>query len=218
MKLLISILTIVLSIQFLYSQKLTTDFEGTIDYSDHFITAIFGIDTCGELEGQETWTIKNDIISIKTFDPFDSTINNFIDFSFFKQNNSVFITYIDPRDNRQDTVEQFKISQDTIDSYENYRLDPTERCLGTFSSTAYIGDTTLTINGHVYNCYRFDKFHYWRRSNPGPSHLRQIIYLDKLSLLTLQEDTYVLFKRHFCIPINEWILTRQLKIEEINGG
>ncbi len=80
------------------------------------------------------------------------------------------------------------------------------------------GDTTLVVLGHNYKCYKFEMSDYYPHSKPGPSKHRHVIYLDKNSLLPLQEEWFSWYKEHPCIPKDQWILSKKLIISEINNS
>lgn len=197
------------------SGKLSKDFNGGIDYSDNYIKAIFSHDSCGSVLVSQQWTFKNGYSTIKTFDPIDSISFTSIPLKFVKKGNSLYIA-VSGTEYNTDTIEQFKINRkDTLNSFADFRLTTLYKKEQAKMESTYIGDTTLSIQNTKYDCYRFEIFSDWLKSFPGPSLSKKIIYIDKKSLIPVQEDYLFYYKRHFCIPQKQWFLWRQVAIEKI---
>ena len=195
------------------NKGLTENFTGKVEYIDDYEKIIFSTDSCGSVLLSQIWEFKNGYFSVESFDPIDSVKYKSTPIKFNRINNSIYI-YFSAKDNQIDSSEQFKISAtDTLYSYDDFKTfsSQTEKDI----ESIYTGDTILTIQDINYHCYRFELFKYWMKTFPGPSHLKKIIYIDKKTLIPVQEDQYLYFARHFCFPKYEWFLSRQVKLEKI---
>jgi hypothetical protein len=196
--------------------KLTADFNGNIKYVDNYIRVIISYDSCGSFLTTQNWEFKNGYITIETFDPLDSINFTSVPIRFFKNANSIRLTYTNPKDHQADTIEQFRIKQgDTLYSIGDFRLSVERDNWGDMMENTYIGDTTITVANIKFECYRFEQFQYYMKTFPGWSHFKKIVYIDKETLVPIQEDHLSFYKSHFCIPKQEWLLLRQVKIENI---
>ena len=183
-----------------------------IEFSDNYLIAIISRDSCSSFNLSQSWEYKNGFASIKSFDPVDSIKHQSVPIKFTKHNDNIFLTYIN-KDNKIDsTIFLSTISNDTIESFEDFRtfISKTESLKEIQS--IYTGDTVLFIKNKKYECYKFELFKNWVKSFPGPSRYKTMIYLDKNSLIPIEEDYFVYYTRHFCIPNKKWVLVREIKL------
>jgi hypothetical protein len=219
-----------------FGQVLTHDFTGQIKYNINFYSAFIRYDSCGDYKAKRTLVKKNDFFQVNDTTIADSKTESqqYLLTKFISDKQFLKLVYFNPINKSNDTVNQFPLNKgDTIESREDYLLytesksywDTKEKksywkegISPSYSKTTNIGDTTLTVLGQVYSCYRFEKFNYNRKSKFGPSDQRHIIYIDKKSLLPLREDWIYWYYKHHCIPIQQWFLKKSVEIVEIKNG
>lgn len=195
------------------TEILKDDFTGRIEYVDNFLNFVLSYDSCGSLLSSQKWAFNNGFIIIETFDPMDSVISKTNPIKFIRKDSLIYILSI-ASNNQIDTIKQFMLSKsDTIESMDDFRITKNEKEINTES--IYQGDTILTIGDVMYDCYRFESFKYWMKTFPGPSHSKKITYIDKKTLIPIQEDYLSFFMKHFCLTTKEWIMTRQVKLHKI---
>jgi len=219
-----------------FGQVLTKNFIGKIQYEIQNYSGFITRDSCGDFREIRTLIKTNDFFQMKDSSEFETYSPHYLPTKFIEENNFIKLIYCNTTKKTNDTINQFPLKKgDTIESCENYLVSAdsirswnssdnqwyfkeVQMSSMYLSETTNIGDTTITVLGQLYNCYRFEKFKYWRKTFPGPSHSRQIIYLDKVSLLPLREDWFYWFKNHLCIPRQKWFLATAVEIKKIKNG
>jgi len=192
--------------------NLSFESDGQIKYSDYYNKIVITYDSCSSLQTYQTWNFKNGYLITEVFNPVDSITSVSLPIKLFRNSNSIYLTYINDQENKIDTVEQFRLSKkDTINSFGNFRLS-TDNVNWDKLESIYIGDTVLKIKNSSYDCYRFEVFSNWIKSFPGPSRQKILVYIDKKSLIPIQEDHFSFYVSHFCIPKKVWFLWRQVKL------
>lgn len=192
--------------------NLSFESDNQLKYSDYYNRVVLAYDSCSSLKTYQTWNFKNGYLTTEVFNPVDSITSVSLPIKLFINNSSIYLTYINTQKNKIDTVEQFRINKrDTIDSFENFRLSADNYNWDKLESI-YIGDTTLQIKNTSFDCYGFEIFSNWIKSFPGPSRHKTIVYIDKKSLIPIQEDYFSFYVSHFCFPKKEWFLWRQVKL------
>jgi|GEM_PF-5934861 len=232
---LINILTLLLLSLQTVGQVLTQDFTGSLKYDIKYFSAFITRDSCGDYIDKRTLVKKGNYFQVCDTSIMETETQKYLPSIFIKDKQFIKLVYFNPTTKLNDTIDQFPlIKGDTITSKDHYLVYADSisswnssdnewyfkevRILPDYSETANIGDTTITVLGQQYNCYRFEKFHYNRKSNPGPSHLRQIIYIDKISLLPLQEEWFCWYYRHPCKHTKKWLLTQKVELTTIKNG
>ncbi len=218
-------------------QGLTQDFIGRLEYDINYFTAFIKYDSCGDYTAKRALVKSSDYFEVSdrhvVWDSISSIQEeDYLRTKFSKDDQFIKLIYYNPTTNTNDTIDQFPLSKgDTItscddylryvDSLSNWNASDNSwhfweaQLAPNFSETTNIGDTTITVLGQRYSCYRFEKFDYNRKSNPGPSHKRRIIYMDKASLFPIQEDWIYWYSKHPCKPAREWVLCQRLQLTAI---
>ena len=218
-----------------FGQLVTQNFTGQLEYDIKYFSAFITHDSCGDHTAKRTLIKKTDYFQAWDTSLIEREAQEYLPTKFFKDSQFLKLVYYNPTTKSNDTIDQFPLfNSDTITSSDSYLLytdslsswNPSEnkwhfkqvKISPDYSETTNIGDTTITVLGHLYLCYRFEKFHYNRKSNPGPSHIRKIIYIDKTSLLPLQEDWFCWYSRHPCKPTKKWVVTQTVQLKKIKIG
>jgi hypothetical protein len=182
-----------------FGQLLTENFVGQIKYNIQNYSGFITRDSCGDFTDKRALIKKNDYFQINDTSLLEQETKQYFLTKFIRNKKYLKLIYYNPTNKSNDTIDQFPLNKgDTIESSDDYLVYADsikswnssdkkwyfkEVRISTMniSETTNIGDTIITVLGQPYNCYRFEKFKYWRKSNPGPSHTRRIIYIDKTS-------------------------------------
>jgi hypothetical protein len=213
-----------------YGQKLKKNFTGQIEYDVQYYSDYITRDSCGDYASSRILTRNNDFFEIRDTSTLDNEGKHYLPTKFVKNKNLLQMVYYNPTKLDNDTIDQFPLNKgDTIVSNEEYLVHADSFSLWNpedslwhfkevgmstdkLSGTTNIGDTIITLLGHRYNCYRFEKFNYNMKSYPSPSHKRTIIYIDKKTLLPLREDWFRWYIKHPCKNPREWSLSQKVEI------
>ncbi len=215
-------------------QKLTQDFTGSLKYDIKYYSAFIKRDSCGGYIDKRILIKSSDYFQAWDTSFMREETQEYLPSFFVKGDTFLRLVYLNPKKQSNDTIDQFPLSKgDTISSRNDYLLYADSfyiwnssnnsrhfnevRIAPDYSETTNIGDTIINVLGQQYNCYRFEKFHYTMKSNPGYSHLRYIIYIDQVSLLPLQEEWFYWYYMHPCIKTKEWILQKKVELVEIKN-
>jgi len=214
-------------------QSLDSNFTGTLFFNRNYYSAFITYDSCDDFTEKRTLVQSNGFFTIT-----DSTyeMNNgfekFEPIRFIRSEKYLKLIYFNPILSSYDTINQYAINiGDTAQKSTEYLIyfdsvltqqKPGNRqqldirmSSNYIHETVNIGDTTIKILDESYSCYRFERFDYMRKSNPGPSHTKQVIFIDKKSLLPIQEERHAYYYRHPCITTNKWVLISRFELIRI---
>lgn len=153
---------------------------------------------------------------------------DFIRFKFIKQNDSLFIYYNNPVEEKNIFKYIYPLNKrDTVKSCHNYiiRYDSVlynalsyvkriDECNENpeFANT-YLKDSTISFKDYSFECYVIEQNYNYLRNQ---TLLRKRIFIDKKALVPIYEEEYTFSKRKARgIPIDKWVLTRQMKLIQI---
>ncbi|HCQ29261.1 MAG TPA: hypothetical protein DIU39_03180 [Flavobacteriales bacterium] len=187
--------------------------DSSIIFLDTYYFFNFSYDSCGEFQSFQKWDIDQRYITISTITPLDSNKDKYFPIRFVLFNQSIYllIKHIDSNIEHIDTVKQFQFKHDTIECLYDFRINSKEYN-SSYANSVYTGDTVLTIDEYKFNCYRFLIIENWKKTFPGPSKHKKIIFIDKKTLYPVLEKDYAYYRRHFCFPVNKWFLQREIKM------
>jgi hypothetical protein len=198
-----------------YYQRLTREqTDTTINY---YLFDKSSEGASSEIEITQIYFVKND------FQEYD-----FVKFKFIKQNDSLFIDYYNPLEeknifeyiyplNKRDTVNSchsYIISYDSTLNNALIYVKKIDECNKNpeFDNT-YLKDTTISFKDYTFDCYVIEQNY---NSIRNQTLLKKQIFIDKNALVPVYEEEYTFTKRKVRgIPIDKWVLTRQMKLIQV---
>ena len=183
------------------------------------------------------YDIEKNIEIRQLFDNFFDDLDNkyFLQFHMKKINDTLFLFYNDPIDNETDTICQYSLNKkDTIIGNKSYILYVSNDSIYSFKShtkeltkvvnfrdddthyNVYKCDKKIKFKNYKMDCYLIEKTYY--KSNGNKILIKQ--YIDKNLLIPVYEIEYRYYARlrfnRNTIPRNKWIVTREMKIVNID--
>jgi len=213
-----------------FAQKDLSNFTGTLSFKEsnyYFSISRSLYDTATSFYEFTTFADLDNLITIRESSSLSTQdlSQEYLSFKLVKIHDSLIIKYLYPNNkyhsvyqypiNKRDTLEVCRSGYKMILDSNSINIDINDCPYYKFQTT-YQGDTIIKYKDYVMDCYIIEQ--YCQYHHLTSKHIIRI-YIDKKLLSPVYEKEYSFFQHSLIsteIPRNQWLLTREMKLIDID--